>query len=888
MAEVKPLIDRPSPSGRNDWLFVTPKDSKGWILDAICREIGSRQAGSWEVVYNPKILPEAGVYFFSHYWNYLDHLKRNPHIRRGKSLVWYTHPREIPYSIEEQVEGYNQATRVLFTCSEYRELWIGRGVRPEVATVVLGGADQTLFKGHARGSGCVGLSSSFYERKNPDALFDIVRTVPHRRFRLIGRNWDQYARFDALMALPNFEYVQTDYAGYPAEYATFDVFLSLAMLEGGPIPVLEAMTENIVPVASRTGFCPDLIRHGENGYLFDVGAPSQVIAPLIEAAFAHAGDIRATVTPFTWDRFARNVHGLAEGREPDFTVAPSGRAPIVLEEPPAIPASVSPTAAAPVRMPTIARSARSPHAADASAAATLRRIDGVRAFAAKIGKDGGDPQALLFRALGRKPGAGRPVALLAAASGPLDLSALPATAQIADLAGVEPFLIVQAPDAQTVRALAGWAAATGRDGLFEIVQDDERAVADGVAAPVVVVRPGPALTTQELESLARELEGGGAGGGPREIGPHGLDGRPILTVWPGRSEVVPAPDYGAVQAELQGSVLDIKAAAFAPVVLLYGAGSAQKVVVRRAPRRLAQSLRLDAPTALVRSTAQVLKPAGAGAARVRPTRAAVAPDALTPAMLTAFLNRGGAGNPVVRALADAVGCELRYADPEAVQVPGAAVVWGVLRGSDLVVEAARRDGRPFFYIDHAYIGRGHYLNYRITRNAYEAGAVRQCPDDRAAALGVELAPWRTGGGNIIVCPPTRYFMEAHGCPNWLEDTLAALRRATDRPVEIRGKPAAGEPSEPLDNVFRRAHAIVTHSSNVAVEAVIAGTPVFVSPTSAAAPVGETDLSRIELPRRPDRRAWLSHLAYSQFSFAEIADGSAWRILMDNEGRERVS
>ena len=309
---VGPWPERPATHGPHDWLFVVAADAKGWILDAICREIGSRQRGSWTVAYGTKIeLPRARTYFFSHYVLYLDHLRRNPHITEGRRLIWYTHPRPIAYSMEQQIEGYNQATQLIFACSQFRQAMIAEGLRPERSTVVLGAADPFLFRGHRRGGGIVGLSSAFYERKSPDTLFDLVRMLPHRRFRLLGRGWEKYARFEELKASPNFEYVTAPYSEYPRHYADFDVFVSLATLEGGPIPLVESMMANVVPVASRTGFAPDFIRHGENGFLFDIGASAQTVAPLIEQAFLSPADVRSTVRRYTWDSFAAEVHAIA-------------------------------------------------------------------------------------------------------------------------------------------------------------------------------------------------------------------------------------------------------------------------------------------------------------------------------------------------------------------------------------------------------------------------------------------------------------------------------------------------------------------------------------------------------------------------------------------------
>lgn len=265
----------------------------------------------------------------------------------------------------------------------------------------------------------------------------------------------------------------------------------------------------------------------------------------------------------------------------------------------------------------------------------------------------------------------------------------------------------------------------------------------------------------------------------------------------------------------------------------------------------------------------------------------VAPDQLQPWMLSAFLNRGGAGNPVVQAFAEGAGCRLAYAEDEPDVLRDIPVVWGVLRQSDRILDQAKRQSLYFYYIDHAYFDRGHGHNYRIARNAYEAGAVRACPPDRVDALGLDIRPWRKGGREIIVCPPTEYFMKAHDCADWLETTLARLKASSDRPVVVRTKPRPGEAATPLPQALETAHALVTHSSNVAIETVCLGTPVFVSPASAAAPVGQTDIERIETPAYPDRAAWLAHLAYNQYSFDEIGDGRAWRMLRELECRDLV-
>jgi glycosyltransferase involved in cell wall biosynthesis len=307
-----PFAERREPDGSASWVFVVHENAKGWILDGICREIGSRQPDSWHVAYLPPQLPPARNYWFSHHSLFIRYFRTEPERLAGsRTFIWYTHPRnETPESIAESLDAFQHATQVIFTCAANRELWLKRGLSPERARVVLGGADPELFAGHERGDGVVGLSSSFYERKNPDRLLELMRLLPHRHFNLIGRKWEQYALFEAMRALPNFSYLTIPYREYPEQYRKFDVFLSMSTLEGGPIPLLEAMMCNAVPVASDTGFAPDLIRHGENGFLFDIDAPASTIAWQIEAAFELECDVRTTVLPYDWQNFSKTIMGL--------------------------------------------------------------------------------------------------------------------------------------------------------------------------------------------------------------------------------------------------------------------------------------------------------------------------------------------------------------------------------------------------------------------------------------------------------------------------------------------------------------------------------------------------------------------------------------------------
>ncbi|MEM7011037.1 MAG: glycosyltransferase [Verrucomicrobiota bacterium] len=296
-----------------DLVFVLFKDAKGWILEAICREIAERYPGTCEFHDSASNLPMAKAYFFAHYGFFPPCLKYNPQLWNAKTLVYYTHAKELDISNSELIYALNQCTRVVNMCSMSERQLFSEGVREKKLTHVVGAADPDFLKPHERGDGAIVISSAYYGRKRPELILELSSLLPNRNFLLIGRSWNEFDRFAEIEAAENIEYVETAYENYPALYERADVYVSSARLEGGPIPLLETMMCNIVPVASRTGFAPDVIEHGRNGFLFDIDAPASAIAELVEAAYSLTGDISDAARKYSWDNFASRIHQLAQG-----------------------------------------------------------------------------------------------------------------------------------------------------------------------------------------------------------------------------------------------------------------------------------------------------------------------------------------------------------------------------------------------------------------------------------------------------------------------------------------------------------------------------------------------------------------------------------------------
>jgi glycosyltransferase involved in cell wall biosynthesis len=304
-----------------DLVFVTPPaQARGWILEAICRELGSRLP-HMRVAYRHygDPLPRAARYFHSHYMYFIGSL-RLCSLLKGRHFVFATHLEPDKHRIALPLLGrlLDSSDGVVCMNRALARTLAEHGVAQDKLSVSVGAADARAFCRRERGAeGVVGFSTAYYERKNPDRILDIVRGLPHRRFVMLGQGWDRYPRFGELIALPNFEYLEVPYTEYPAHYARMSVFVSASILEGGPIPLLESMMANVVPVASRTGFAPDVIEHGHNGYLFEVDADAETICGLIEQAYRLDVDVRATVERFDWQSFARRVALAMNIPQPD-------------------------------------------------------------------------------------------------------------------------------------------------------------------------------------------------------------------------------------------------------------------------------------------------------------------------------------------------------------------------------------------------------------------------------------------------------------------------------------------------------------------------------------------------------------------------------------------
>ena len=162
--------------------------------------------------------------------------------------------------------------------------------------------------------------------------------------------------------------------------------------------------------------------------------------------------------------------------------------------------------------------------------------------------------------------------------------------------------------------------------------------------------------------------------------------------------------------------------------------------------------------------------------------------------------------------------------------------------------------------------------------------------ERWEALGTQLKPY-SRGDSVILCAQVPWDASVDHTDHkaWIQETAGKLRNMTKRPVIYRPHPLAKQAlppipglsysTKPLAEELANAHCVVTFNSNSAVEALIAGKPVFAfDEGSMAGDLSNKNLGDLEEPKCPDRKQGAWDLAYTQWTPQEMAQGLTWRHL----------
>jgi len=235
-----------------------------------------------------------------------------------------------------------------------------------------------------------------------------------------------------------------------------------------------------------------------------------------------------------------------------------------------------------------------------------------------------------------------------------------------------------------------------------------------------------------------------------------------------------------------------------------------------------------------------------------------------------------------------------------------AVIWSVLwrgrmEGYRKIWNDYRSSGKPVIVIEVGGLRRNESFKIGINGINRDADFANQEFDDKRWPLFKHvLQPWNPTGDIVVICGQHDASEQWKSLPkmeNWIEQQINEIRRYTTRPILVRPHPRnqihldeskfknvkirtpqrdyRTYDDTDFKKTLERTWAVVNHSSNPAIEAVIKGIPVFVSQSSLCHDVGNNELRDINTPAMPNRINWANQLSYTEWFKDEIEAGLPW-------------
>lgn len=198
------------------------------------------------------------------------------------------------------------ADRLMSLCDQQRNLLVRAGINRNLIGKVTVGCDHSVFHppsaaerlsarnrlGFRSDQIVVGFvaKKALSGRKGSDilvkAIEEIVKQSPQRfGFLMIGPGWSQLVERlrDQGVAVHYSSYVDDHHQLAPM-YHCMNVFWVTSRIEGGPVPLIEAMASGVYSISTEVGIAGEIVRHGENGALVPFDDPEAVVAQTLSWA----------------------------------------------------------------------------------------------------------------------------------------------------------------------------------------------------------------------------------------------------------------------------------------------------------------------------------------------------------------------------------------------------------------------------------------------------------------------------------------------------------------------------------------------------------------------------------------------------------------------------
>ena len=236
--------------------------------------------------------------------------------------------------------------------------------------------------------------------------------------------------------------------------------------------------------------------------------------------------------------------------------------------------------------------------------------------------------------------------------------------------------------------------------------------------------------------------------------------------------------------------------------------------------------------------------------------------------------------------------------------------WGLAGKNIQGIQQCMDWGLKWYYVDVGYLTQQitryptpkiHDIDktyFRIVRGGLhtirgKVGPGRRLQHLESQGIDCQFKGWDTGEekrNHILLAPSSQTVtMQVNGMTqeDWIEEVTLQLKQHTDKEIVLRNKPRPGNQwwNTDIKDELKGAHCLVTNMSLSAIDAILNQVPVICHQRNVASFVCSKDISKIEKPMRPGHRTineWLKMITENQFTLTEMADGTAYKILQEQD------
>lgn len=246
----------------------------------------------------------------------------------------------------------------------------------------------------------------------------------------------------------------------------------------------------------------------------------------------------------------------------------------------------------------------------------------------------------------------------------------------------------------------------------------------------------------------------------------------------------------------------------------------------------------------------------------------------------------------------AAGYEVVTHQPERAKDGDVLCIWNRYSELELLADRFEAQGGTVIVSENGYLNKGgrtpkfdvhekvqadHY--YALALHQHNGGGTWPAGDaSRWDALGIDVKPWRTGEGHILICPNRQFGSRVMQPPaNWVADVAQRLRGRDifcDSEIRTRPHPGNTRPARSLAQDLEGCAWVVIWASSSGVHALVEGIPVYCDAPHWICKDGDN-----QLVPKAKRMALLARLAWAQWRVDEISTGEPFRrLLQDGNGK----